>query len=67
MLDRGPHGRAQHLDIFDANTGHLLDTQTLESFGDEVYLSWTLSGNIEIRFTNLANSLTSVLSGIFFA
>jgi hypothetical protein len=27
---------------------------------------WSLRGNLKIRFTNLANGLNTVLSGVFF-
>jgi hypothetical protein len=66
MLDWGPNGRSQQLEVFDANNGELLDTQTVESFGGGVYLVWSLRGNLKIRFTNLANGLNTVLSGVFF-
>jgi hypothetical protein len=66
MLDWRPSGRSQKLEILDAATGQILDSQTLDAFGSGVYLSWLLRGSVKIRFTNLANGLNTVLGGIFF-
>lgn len=46
--------------------GGLLDSRSVAAFNGGKYLVWTLSGHVQIRFTNLANGLNTVLSGIFF-
>jgi hypothetical protein len=79
LTDRQPHpvafyrldwettsrSRAQRLEVFNAESGELLDTQEVSSFNMGKYLVWNLSGHVRIRFTDLANGLNTVLSGIF--
>jgi len=64
MLDWEPSGRWQRLDILGSNDV-VIDTRALDSFGDGVYLTFLLRGHAKIRFSNLANGLNAVLSGIF--
>ena len=45
-------------------SGAVLDTQTLSSFHNGTYLSWTVSGHVVFRFTPLAGN--AVLGGLFF-
>ncbi len=57
-------GRNQKVDILDAN-GNVLNTQSLTSFGNGVYLVWTVSGHVKIRVT-LVSGGNAVMTGIFF-
>jgi hypothetical protein len=66
MLDWGPSGRSQRIDVLDAQSGESLDSQTLDNVGSGVYLTWAIRGSVKIRFTNLANGHNTVLSGAFF-
>jgi ELWxxDGT repeat protein len=66
MLDAYGNGNSQRLDVFDAATGNVLDSRSISSFDGGQYLVWNLSGHVQIRFTNLANGLNTVLSGILF-
>jgi hypothetical protein len=66
MLDWDTSSRTQRIDVLDANTGQVLDTQLSGPFHDGEYLVWMLKGHVLIRFTNLANGLNAVASGIFF-
>lgn len=61
-----PGPRYQRMDIIDANTGALLDTRVAEAMDSGQYLVWNVAGHVKIRFSNLANGLNAVLSGIFF-
>ena len=54
------------MQVIDAATGTVLDTQTLSSFQGGEYLSWNLSGNVVIKVTNLNSRTNAVVSGIFF-
>jgi hypothetical protein len=65
VLDWNTTSRWQRLEVFDADSGELLDTREIDSFNIGKYLVWNLSGHVRIRFTNLANGLNTVLSGIF--
>ena len=58
-------GRSERVDVINPSTGTVLDTRTISSFSGGVYLSWQLSGNVEIRFTRLSGP-NAVMSGIFF-
>ena len=58
-------GRSERVDVINPSTGAVLDSRTISSFEGGVYLSWQLTGNIELRFTALAGP-NAVLSGIFF-
>ncbi len=66
MLDWDTTSRKQQIDVIDAETGQLLDSRVVESFDGGKYLTWTISGHVKFRFSNLANGLNAVLSGIFF-
>ncbi len=49
-------------------TGSVLDTRTITGFGAGEYLTWSLSGHVQIRVTNLATNPgnNAVISGLFF-
>ncbi len=63
-LDWDDRNRAQVIEVLDAN-GVLLDSQTLASFVNGVYLVWNLGGRVRIRITR-ADGDNAVLSGVFF-
>jgi hypothetical protein len=65
LLDWDNNERSERVDILDAGTGTLLNSQTASSFGSGKYLVWNLSGHVQIKFTNLAG-YNAVLSGLFF-
>ncbi len=65
-LDWDRKGRQQRIDIYDAVTNALLNTQTVTNFDNGIYLSWNLSGHVRIVVTNTgATGLNAVISGIF--
>ena len=57
--------RSEQVQINNAVTGAVLDTETVSSFSSGVYLDWEVSGNVVITVTNLSGP-NAVLSGIFF-
>ncbi len=65
-VDFDNHNRSEEVQVIDAATGTVLSTQTLSAFGAGDYLSWTISGNVVIKVTNLNPSANAVVSGIFF-
>ena len=57
--------RQQRVDVFNAATGALLDSQTLSSYQGGGYLIWSLQGHVRVRFTRL-DGANAVVSGVFF-
>ena len=57
-VDFDNKSRSEEVQVIDAATGTVLDTQTLSSFQGGEYLSWNLSGNVVIKVTNLGPSAT---------
>jgi hypothetical protein len=64
-LDWDNRGRSEQIQITNAATGTILDTQTISSFAGGVYLQWEVSGNIMIRI-NRISGVNAVISGLFF-
>jgi hypothetical protein len=65
FVDFDRSGREQKLEVFDLNTGALLDSQIISDFEDGVYYQYSLSGNIRVRVTRLSGP-NCVMSGILF-
>ena len=65
FLDWDSTSRSEQVQISNAATGAVLDTETVSSFHSGVYLEWAVSGNILITITKLAGA-NAVLSGLFF-
>jgi len=63
-VDWDNQGRSERVDLIDPNTGAVLASQTIGSFGNGQYLDFTASGHVLIRVTNLSGP-SAVLSGIF--
>jgi hypothetical protein len=57
--------RAERIDVLDASTGVVLDSRTLSGFNGGTYLSWTVSGHVQLRVTRTAGP-NGVVSGLFF-
>ena len=58
-------GRSEQVQITDAATNAVLDTETVTNFGGGEYLQWQISGNVVITVEGLAFR-KALLSGIFF-
>ncbi len=66
MLSIGTRqGRSEQIQITNAATGAVLDTETISSFTKGVYLQWAVAGDVTIKVTSLAGP-NAVLSGLFF-
>jgi hypothetical protein len=65
LLDWDDNGRSERVDILDS-FGNILNTQAASSFSGGEYLSWNLSGHVQIKVTNLAGT-NAVVSGLFFS
>ena len=64
FLDWDTTARGEKVQISNASTGAVLDTETVTSFHSGVYLDWAVSGNVVITVTDLAGA-NAVLSGVF--
>ena len=64
-LDWDSHSRSERVDVVDPSTGAVLDSRTLSSFNGGTYLSWSLKGHVQLRFTTLGGA-NAVVSGLFF-
>ncbi|HJT30669.1 MAG TPA: fibronectin type III domain-containing protein, partial [Pirellulales bacterium] len=65
LLDWDKLGRSERIDVLDATTGTVLDSQTAANFSGGEYLRWTLGGHVDLRFTSLSGP-NAVVSGLFF-
>jgi hypothetical protein len=58
-------GRAERIDVLDANTGAVLDTRYVAGFAAGQYLAWNVAGHVVFRIT-LTGGVNAVISGVFF-
>lgn len=65
FLDFDRNARAQTVEVLDAATGVVLDTQILSSFQEGKYLIWNISANVNIRVTR-QSGFNATVQGIFF-
>jgi hypothetical protein len=65
FLDWDGAGRVQRVDVLDAASQAVLDTQTVSGFQNGKYLIWNLSGHVTLKIT-LLGGLNDVVSGLFF-
>ena len=65
LLDWDSNSRVEQVQVSDATTGAVLDTQSVSSFHSGVYLDYAVSGHVSISFTTQAGA-NAVLSGLFF-
>ena len=56
--------RSEQVQLTNAATGAVLDTETVSSFHQGVYLVWAITGDVQITITRLAGD-NAVLSGLF--
>jgi hypothetical protein len=65
LLDWNSIWRSEQIQLKDAVTGSVLDTQNVSSFYGGVYLRWQVSGNLVITVTHTGGA-NAVVSGLFF-
>jgi uncharacterized delta-60 repeat protein len=59
------NGRSQTVELLNGDTGAVLQTQSLSSFGGGRYLIWDLKGHFKIRITRTAGA-NAIANGLFF-
>ena len=57
-------GRVEQVQIVDATSGTVLDSRTISSFTNGMYLEWNISGHVTINVITEAGN--AVISGVFF-
>ena len=66
-LDWDSYGpRQEQINVLDAGTGKVLNSETLSNFSGGQYLVWNISGHVQFQVTNLVGGSNAVISGIFF-
>jgi hypothetical protein len=65
LLDWDGGDRGERIDVLDAVSGKLLDSETASGFRGGEYLVWDLSGYVALRITRQSGP-NAVLSGLFF-
>src|SRR5262249_54567732 len=65
FLDWDRANRNETVSLVDADTGAVLDSRAVTAFAGGQYLSWNVSGHVQVRITNGAGSINAVLSGVF--
>jgi hypothetical protein len=67
LLDWDQLQRAEDLRLLDSTTGKVLNTQTLTSFVNGVYLVWRVRGKLTLQVINHSGPINAVISGLFFS
>ncbi len=65
-LDWDRNGRSEDIQVIDAQTKAVLDTQKLNAYVNGKYLVWNIQGHVIFRVINTTSSTNPALSGIFF-
>ena len=65
-LDWDLNGRSEDIQVIDAATGGVLDTQDLNAYVSGKYLIWNVQGHVIFRVVNTSRWTNPALSGIFF-
>jgi hypothetical protein len=65
-LDWDLNGRTQDIQVLDAETGGVLDTQDMNTYVSGKYFVWNIQGHVIFRIRNNSVWTNPALSGIFF-
>ncbi|NQV34463.1 MAG: discoidin domain-containing protein [Phycisphaeraceae bacterium] len=65
FLDWDSTVRTQTIEVQDADTGELLDSQDIADFGDGLYLVWDIKGHVVFNVIHTGGA-NAVISGLFF-
>jgi len=65
-LDWNMNGGAQNIQVRDAATGAVLDSEYLAEYINGAYAVWDVAGHVQFSFSRRPPSLPSTVSGIFF-
>ena len=56
-------GRSESVQITNAATGAVLDTESVANFANGDYLVWSITGHVKLTITNTGGWLNAVASG----
>src|SRR5262249_19769250 len=65
-LDWDNLGRTEQIQVSNAATGVMLDSETISSFTNGVYLQWAISGDVVIKITQIAGTSHPIVNALFF-
>ena len=65
-LDWDPAGRAEQIQVLDANSNAVLDTRNVTGFQNGQYLVWNINGHVKIVVTTTNPNANAAISGVFF-
>jgi PKD repeat protein len=65
LLDSDNQGRSEKVQVLNAATGAVLNTQNATNFGSGVYYAWNISGSVTFSITRTGGP-NAVISGLFF-
>ncbi len=65
VLDFDSKGRREKIQISDATSGAVLDTESISSFSGGIYLDWKVSGHVVITIINQGPA-NALVNGLFF-
>jgi hypothetical protein len=63
-VDWDSDDRVEKIEIVEVGTGKVLDSRTVSNFNGGVYLSWNVTGNVQIRVSRTSGD-NAVVSGLF--
>jgi uncharacterized delta-60 repeat protein len=66
LCDWDNAGRSETVDLINADTGVVVQTQTVSGFSGGRYLVWDVKGHFQLRFTRTAGP-NAVVNGLFFS
>jgi ELWxxDGT repeat protein len=66
LVDYDRFGRSETVTVTNADTGQVLDTRSVSNFQNGQYLVYTMSGHMNVTFTNNSGSRNAVLSAVLF-
>jgi hypothetical protein len=64
-VDWDSQGRSESIQILDAVTGQILDTEMISNFSNGIYLIWNISGHVTINITDDVGA-NAIVNGVFF-
>lgn len=65
FLDWDQQNRAEIVNMLDPTTNAVLDTRSVTSFANGVYLVWNVRGDVTVQITASPSSVNAVVSGVF--
>ena len=63
-VDYDSQNRSEQIQVVDGSSGAVLNTQTISNFSGGEYLTWNVSGNVQLVVTCTAG-INAVVSGVF--